>query len=200
MASEALQSAIDSVPAGRWAVGVSGGADSVALLSLLRKRSDVSLRVVHLDHQTRGDASAQDARFVEMLAKQWEIPFEIARLDQVMPEIPDPPKNRSALFRAARLALFRRVVSDHNLAGVILGHHADDQAETILLRLLRGSSYTGLAGMSPRTTIGGLVVLRPMLDVPRAALRAHLHDLEQTWRDDQSNLSAQYARNRIRVL
>lgn len=200
MASEALQSAIDSVPAGTWAVGVSGGADSVALLSLLRKRSDLSLRVVHLDHQTRGGASTEDARFVEMLAKQWAIPCDVDRLDQVVPEIPDPPKNRSALFRAARLALFRRVVSVHNLAGVILAHHADDQAETILLRLLRGSSYTGLAGMSPRTTIGGLTILRPMLDVSRQALREHLRDLGQTWREDQSNLSAQYVRNRVRLV
>jgi tRNA(Ile)-lysidine synthetase-like protein len=200
MASEALQSAIDLVPAGRWAVGVSGGADSVALLALLRKRSDLSLRAVHLDHQTREGASAEDAGFVEMLAKQWRIPCDMARLDQVLPETPEPPKNRSALFRAARLALFRRVVSAHKLGGVILAHHADDQAETILLRLLRGSSYTGLAGMSARTTIGGLTILRPLLDVPQQALREHLRDLGQAWREDASNLSPHYARNRVRVV
>src|SRR2546423_845701 len=83
-----------SGPAGMWAVAVSGGADSVALLSLLRKRSDLSLRVVHLDHQTRAGASSEDARFVEALAKKWEIPCDIARLDQVVPDISDPPKNR----------------------------------------------------------------------------------------------------------
>ena len=200
MSGEALQSALDSVPAGSWAGGVSGGADSVALLSLLRTRSDVSLRVVHLDHQTRQGASAEDARFVQMLAKQWGVPCEVARLDQVMSEISDTPKNRSALFRAARLALFRRVVSERRLVGVLLAHHADDQAETILLRLLRGSGYTGLAGMSARTTIGELVILRPMLDVSRQALRDHLREIGQTWREDQSNRSMQYARNRVRLL
>lgn len=200
MASEALQSAIESVPAGMWAVGVSGGADSVAVLSLLRKHSDLALRVVHLDHQTRGGASAEDARFVKALARQWGLSSDIARLDEVVPEIRDAPKNRSALFRAARLTLFRRVVSAHNLHGVILAHHADDQAETILLRLLRGSSYTGLGGMSPRTTIGGLLVLRPMLGVSRQALREHLREIGQTWREDESNVSSRYARNRVRLL
>jgi tRNA(Ile)-lysidine synthetase-like protein len=200
MAGEALQFAIKSVPAGAWAVGVSGGADSVALLSLLRNRSDLSLRVVHLDHQTRGDASSEDARFVQMLANQWGIPCDIERLDQVVNDISDRPKNRSALFRAARLALFRRVVSAHDLRGVILAHHADDQAETILLRLLRGSSYAGLAGMSARTTIGGLVILRPLLALSRQALREHLRESGQTWREDESNKSARYARNRVRFL
>src|SRR5256885_736682 len=159
--------AIATVPPGKWAVGVSGGADSVALLSLLRSRADLSLRVVHLDHQTRDGASEADAIFVATLAGEWNLPCDVEQLDHVMPSLARPPKNRSARFRAARLAMFRQVVLEHQLDGVILAHHADDQAETILLRLLRGSGYSGLAGMSARTSIGGMITLRPLLNVRR---------------------------------
>ena len=189
---QAIQSAIEAIPAGRWAVGVSGGADSVALLSLLRGRADLSLVVAHLDHQTRAGASAEDARFVQMLASEWNLPFEMARLEDVIGGVSDPPKNRSAQFCAARLAFFRRVVMEHGLAGVILAHHSDDQAETVLLRLLRGSGFAGLAGMSGRSVVGGLTILRPLLGAPRESLREHLRGIGQAWREDQSNQSPQY--------
>jgi tRNA(Ile)-lysidine synthase len=193
-----LSSAVQPVPAGAWAVGVSGGADSVALLSLLRQRADLSLRVVHLDHQTRQGQSALDAKFVEELSRRWNLPCDIAKLDEILPSVSSPPKNRSARFRAARLALFRRVVDSHGLFGVILAHHAEDQAETILLRLLRGSGFSGLRGMSRRSVVGGLTILRPLLGARRAQLREHLQSLGQTWREDESNQSLAYARNRVR--
>jgi tRNA(Ile)-lysidine synthase len=81
---------------------------------------------------------------------------------------------------------------------VILAHHADDQAETIFQRMLRGSGANGLAGMSRRTTIGGLTILRPLLGIRRAKLRAHLRSMNQPWREDSSNASDCYLRNRIR--
>src|SRR6476620_3691953 len=105
-----LFSAVKTVPAGAWAVGVSGGADSVALLSLLRQRADLSLRVVHLDHQARPGASAADAKFVQAIARQWDLPCEVATYDAIAPSIDELPKNRSARFRAARLSFFCRVV------------------------------------------------------------------------------------------
>ena len=134
-------SAVESVPPGAWAVGVSGGADSVALLSLLRMRADLSLRVVHLDHQTRGGASADDAKFATELARRWNLPCDLATLEQVLPEIHQPPKNRSARFRVARLATFRRVVEAYGLHGVILAHHAQDQAETMLAAALAARDF-----------------------------------------------------------
>jgi tRNA(Ile)-lysidine synthase len=193
-----LQNAIQCVPPGAWAVGVSGGADSVTLLSLLRLRGDLSLRVVHLDHQTRGDASTGDARFVEQLAARWQLPCTLARRDEIEPTLHNPPANRSALYRAVRLALFRRVVREHSMSGVVLAHHSDDQAETIFQRLLRGSGYAGLAGMSPCTDMNGLTILRPMLSVTRAAVREHLQKQKIAWREDASNDSDQYLRNRLR--
>ena len=200
MAHPLLQSAIDSVPPGPWAVGVSGGADSVALLSLLRGRRDLQLTVVHLDHETRGGASAADAEFVRNLCDGWRIPCEIATLSSVEPELPRQPKNLSSRWRFARLALYRRVAQSRGLRGVILAHHADDQAETIFHRLVRGSGPAGLGGMTPQTTLSGLTVLRPLLGIPRKALRAYLTSQGQAWREDASNASPRYARSRIRRL
>jgi len=190
---------VSQIPAGRWAVAVSGGADSVALLRLLRDRSDVELIAVHLDHQTRGDESAADSQFVAELCARLNVPCETARRDRLEPTASNLPKNRSARFRALRIALFRAVVKSENLDGVLVAHHADDQAETILLRVLRGSGYRGLGGMSPRAAIGGVRVVRPLLAVRRDALRKFLSSIGQDWREDSSNRSPKYLRNRVRA-
>ena len=200
MPEPSLQSAIESVPAGAWGVGVSGGADSVALLSLLRTRPDLSLVVVHLDHETRGGASAEDARFVKALAERHRLPCVVATRSEIEPGISPLPSNISAKYRAVRFELFCRVVRERRLDGVILAHHADDQAETVLHRLLRGAGPAGLGGMSPRRTLGDLLVLRPLLAVRRDALRAYLKSTGEAWREDESNASLEYARNRARAL
>jgi tRNA(Ile)-lysidine synthase len=192
--------AAQAVPAGAWAVAVSGGADSVALLELLRHRSDLSLHVVHLDHETRAGESAADAAFVRQLATRCGVPCTIALRSQVETGASELPGNLSSRYRVARLKLFRRVVADEKLDGVIVAHHVGDQAETILLRLLRGSGPAGLTGMAPRTVIGGLTILRPLLSVRGEALRALLRERGIAWRDDASNQSPLQKRNRIRAL
>jgi tRNA(Ile)-lysidine synthetase-like protein len=183
---------------GRWAIAVSGGADSVALLLLLHGRPEISLHVIHLDHQTRGQASTDDAAFVAALADKLAIPATILRRDQIEPEMGPLPKNPSARYRAIRLELFRRVVEREKLDGVMLAHQADDQAETILLRLLRGSGPMGLVGMKDRRQIGGLTIVRPLLSIRRSELREFLVQRGQDWREDASNASDKYARNRVR--
>jgi tRNA(Ile)-lysidine synthase len=193
-----LVQAVASVPAGRWAVGVSGGADSVALLLLLCDRPELSLHVVHLDHQTRGGMSTEDAAFVRELSESRGLRCTIPLLESVEAGIVNLPANPSARYRAARMALFRQVVADQHLSGVILAHHADDQAETVLHRLIRGAGPMGLAGMSPDAQIGGLRILRPLLDVRREQLRRKLQEVGQTWREDASNESDKYLRNRLR--
>src|SRR5512133_2495346 len=117
-----LVQAVAHIPAGGWAVGVSGGADSVALLSLLRRRIDLSLQVVHLDHQTRGQASTDDAAFVEQLSRAWNLPATLARRSEIEAGLTELPANPSARYRALRLELFRRVVGRGGLQGVILAH------------------------------------------------------------------------------
>jgi tRNA(Ile)-lysidine synthase len=185
-------------PPGRWGVAVSGGADSVALLLLLHGRPGIWLHVVHLDHQTRGQASTDDAAIVAALAGKLAIPATVLRRDQIEPGMRPLPKNPSARYRAVRLELFRRVVESEQLDGVVLAHQADDQAETILLRLLRGSGAMGLAGMKGRRQIGGLTITRPLLSIRRLELREFLVQRGQDWREDASNESDKYARNRVR--
>ena len=97
------------------------------------------------------------------------------------------------------MAFFQQVVAERNLGGVILAHHADDQAETALQRLLRGSGFEGLCGMAPVWQLGALRVLRPLLNIGRVDLRAHLASIGQAWREDPTNASDKYLRNRLRV-
>jgi tRNA(Ile)-lysidine synthase len=186
------------VPAGRWGVAVSGGADSVALLRLLAARADLALHVVHLDHQTRAGASATDAQFVRELAASLGLPATVALRQTIEDGLGAIAANPSARYRAARLELFRTVTARETLQGVILAHHADDQAETVLQRLIRGSAAAGLAGMSVRTSIGDLTLLRPLLCIRGSELRALLVQIGQVWREDASNESDDYLRNRLR--
>ncbi len=196
--AEPLLAAIGKLPPGRWGVGVSGGADSVALLRLLRDRADVTCHVIHLNHQTRGEASDGDAGFVRDLANQLGMDATVSTRADVEHLVTRPPSNLSAHYRMLRLALFRQTVEREGLQGVALAHHADDQAETSLHRLLRGSACGGLGAMRSHTIIGGLHVHRPLLGVSREGLRDYLAMLEQPWREDASNQSAAYARNRLR--
>ena len=199
-----LTDAIDIVPAGAWAVGVSGGADSIGLLTLLNDRlaarGDLRLHVVHLDHETRAGQSTVDADFVQSLAARWQLPctrttlsaVEAANLGSAI------PANLSARHRAARQRLYQQVVTAHELQGVILAHHADDQAETVFQRLARGAGFIGLGGMKVRATVRQLRIMRPLLQVPGAGLRALLQERGIAWREDASNASPKYQRNRIR--
>ena len=198
MASPPLDDATASVPPGRWAVGVSGGADSVALLLLLCRRPDLSLTVVHLNHEMRGPNSHGDEAFVVSLCNRLGVPVVTRRLSEL--KLTDLPNNPSARFRAARLALFREVVRRERLDGVLLAHHGDDVAETTLQRLLRGGGVRGLAALRPRASVGGLLVVRPLLRVRRNDLRQLLTRQGQSWREDSSNSSPRYQRNRVRLL
>ncbi len=110
------------------------------------------------------------------------------------------PTNRSARYRALRHEAFRRVVAENNLHGVVLAHHADDQAETVLHRLIRGSGPAGLAAMRETSHVSGLIILRPLLHLRANQLRRFLAERGQPWREDASNASDHYFRNRLRRL
>jgi tRNA(Ile)-lysidine synthase TilS/MesJ len=106
--------------------------------------------------------------------------------------------NRSARYRAARLELYGRVIREQHLSGVLVAHHADDQAETVLLRLLRGTNYQSLKAMEKRSYVGEVAIVRPLLEVRRLKLREHLRSVGQDWREDSSNSDDVYGRNRVR--
>lgn len=197
-ANSDLQLAIAAVPAGQWAVGVSGGADSVALLTLLKQRADLSLHVVHLNHELRGADSDGDADFVAALAERVSLPATIVRRSDVKLDL--KINNKSASLRQARLAMYADVVDRHHLHGVLLAHHQDDQIETVLHRLLRGSGYRGLCGMAESQRVAGVELRRPLLNVPREDLRQQLRAINQSWREDSSNAADTQRRNRLRKL
>ncbi|MEI6674146.1 MAG: tRNA lysidine(34) synthetase TilS [Verrucomicrobiota bacterium] len=187
-------------PRRRWLVGVSGGADSVALLHLLVRAGWRHLVVCHLDHRLRGRASTEDGRFVQKLAATLDLPVEIQRLD-VAQLARDRGESLETAARWARHEFFAACAKQHRCHRVILAHHADDQAETLLWNLLRGSH--GLKGMHTEQRIVteagvALQISRPLLGLRRAELRAWLTANRLRWREDASNGEAVATRNRLR--
>jgi tRNA(Ile)-lysidine synthase len=177
-------------------IGLSGGADSTALLDLLANLPDMPLRLIaaHLNHCLRSADSDVDEAFCRALAERYMIPFESRRID-VQGYADDNALNLEDAGRRARIAFFDELLAVHQASAVALAHHADDQAETVLMRLLRGSGLTGLSGMSYRNSRG---YVRPMLGITRAEIEAHLLARGLTWREDASNLDRTFLRNRIR--
>ncbi len=176
----------------RVAVGLSGGADSVALLLLLRERDGGGVAAIHVNHGIRGAEADEDERFCRDLCREKDIPLRVVRLDLG----PDCSEDRA---RAARYEALRAVCAEEGIERLALAHHRDDQAETLLLRLIRGSGAGGLSAMAPETRWCGLTILRPLLDTSRAELRQWLLDRGQEWREDPSNADPRYLRNRVRA-
>jgi len=179
-------------------VGVSGGPDSIALLhiiSRLQTEADLHLTVAHLDHSLRPE-SAQDAQFVERNAKAWGLEYVIERAD-VKALAENEKLSIEEAGRLARYNLFARLGST-----VAVAHHADDQAETVLMHFLRGSGLAGLRGMRPstqqRTANGPLTVIRPLLEVTRADIEAYVAQHQLEFVVDASNADQTYFRNRLR--
>jgi tRNA(Ile)-lysidine synthase len=176
-------------------VGVSGGADSVALLHIIKElapRLQVNVLAVHLDHLLR-DEAGEDAAFVQVLARGWDIPVFVgyARVDVLARRWKIGVEEAG---RRCRYALFHQLCLQTGASRIAVAHQADDQAETILLNLLRGSGPAGLAGMQPRSG----VLIRPLLELTRDETEGYCRSLGINWRDDPSNRSADFLRNRVR--
>ncbi len=180
----------------RVGVAVSGGADSVALLQLLHRLRDelgVTLKVVHFNHVLRGAESEADVVFVSQLADALELEFLAARED-VRAEATRQGWNLEDAARRMRYAFFDRVISEGKATHIAVAHTADDQAETLLAHLIRGTGPTGLAGIYP---VAGAIV-RPLLGTRREILREYLRANDQGWREDSSNRDIRRTRARIR--
>ena len=188
----------------RVAVAVSGGADSVALLRLLlelRQELGIVLSVAHLNHQLRGADAERDAAFVAELAQRHGLEFNLAARD-VRGYAAKYKLGLEAAGRRLRYAFFRELVDERKADKVATAHTLDDQAETVLLKLLRGSWLRGLAGIHPRlrTRDGRDWVVRPLLGTSRREVEAYLQRLSQPWCEDLSNQDRRFRRNRVRQL
>ncbi|MGC2419324.1 MAG: tRNA lysidine(34) synthetase TilS, partial [Candidatus Acidiferrales bacterium] len=183
-------------PGDRVGVAVSGGADSVALLRLLdglRQRLGITLIVIHFDHCLRGAESDADAGFVSELARRLALDIVVDRED-VAAAAAKHKWNLEDAARRLRYAFFERVVKEGKATRIAVAHTADDQAETVLAHLLRGSGPAGLAGIYP---VAGAIV-RPLLWCRREILRKYLRELKQDWREDATNRDVRRMRARIR--
>jgi tRNA(Ile)-lysidine synthase len=193
----------------RVGVAVSGGADSVALLRLLlelRREIGVVVSVVHFNHQLRGEESDEDQRFVGELARTHKLEFH-GESGDVKARAAAARLSLETAARAMRYEYFRRLLREGMVNRIATGHTLDDQAETVLLRVVRGAGTRGLAGIYPKLLVSGergrksgrrSAIVRPLLGVRRSQLESFLEELNQAWREDGSNRDLRHARNRVR--
>ena len=187
-------------------VAVSGGPDSMALLTVLRRLSSLralgySLCVAHLDHSLRGEESQADAAFVRAAAERLGLPLATASAD-----VPAYAReHKLSVEDAARRERYRflaAVAEERGVTKIATGHTADDQAETVLQRILRGTGLRGLRAIRPRRRAGAdseLLIVRPLLRVGRTEVLEYLECQEIGYRTDSSNLDPDFTRNRIRT-
>ncbi len=181
-------------------VGVSGGADSVCLLLILEhlsKNMQFRVEAVHVEHGIRGNESLEDAAFVEDLCRHLQLP-----LHQVSVDVPAYSKamgmGLEEAARHLRYEAFVKLAKERN-AKIALAHHMEDNAETVLFQMLRGSSLTGLCGMQPiRVDEHGITYLRPLLSIHRKQIEDFLESSEIAYRVDSTNAQLDYSRNYIR--
>ncbi len=188
----------------RLAVGVSGGADSVALLRALTAQSrelGLVVHAAHLHHGLRGDEADADLEFVRGLAEKLGVPLHEARVDTAVEALAANGKAAESIEEAARrlrYGWFRALMAARTVDAVATAHTRDDQAETVLAKFLRGAWTEGLAGIHPVVELAEGRILRPLLDTGRVEIEAYLRALGQDWREDSSNRSLTFTRNRIR--
>jgi tRNA(Ile)-lysidine synthase len=181
----------------RVIVGVSGGPDSVALLCILnslKREFKLNLHIAHLDHQLRAE-SRRERQFVESLAGKLQLPFSAAKVN-----IGKIAKKGSLeeIAREERLNFFLSLAKKLGADKIALGHNQDDQAETVLMRLIRGTGLLGLGSILPKRNIGKLVIIRPLIEIPRKAIDSYLNRKRIKPCLDLSNRETVYFRNRVR--
>ncbi len=182
----------------RVLVAVSGGPDSVALLHLLcawQSQLNLALHVIHMNHGLRGEESEADADFVQTLCQELDVPCNMQRLNLQLEIQTRKGQSIQSLARDLRYAAFTQVAHEHDLTKVALGHTSDDQAETVLMWMLRGAGSVGLSGMP---AFRAPYFIRPLLGVLRVEIEAYLKKNQWPYRMDSSNASPKYRRNRIR--
>lgn len=184
----------------RLLVACSAGADSMALLHYLyceQKSLGVSVAAVHVNHMLRGEDSEGDRRFVESFCKERGIPVYAANIP--IPEILEAERgNMQAVCRRERYAYFKQIMLETNSSKLVVAHHADDQIESVLMALIRGSHDIGMQGIKRRRSFANGELVRPFLSITRADILEYLQKYNQQYREDSSNKKDSYTRNRMR--
>lgn len=178
-------------------VGVSGGIDSVVLLHAL-KELGIRVAAAHVDHGLRGEESRGDALFVRELAETWQIPFYTKEFD-VHAYAEERKLSTQVAAREVRYGYLTELAQSIGARKIATAHHADDQAETVLMRIVRGTSIRGVAGIPLRREERGIEVVRPLLEVWRSEIEAYANERNIPHREDSSNASIKYLRNKIRL-
>ena len=189
---QSLRARLRPLPEEKSLVGLSGGADSVALLTMLHEMPGADIEAVHINHGLRGAESDGDERFVRDLCKEMGVPLWVRRVDL-------GSRRDENTAREARYAAYDQILKERGIRCLVLAHQRDDQAETVMMRLLRGVGPDGLRGMQRSETWRGYVLLRPMLDLSGSELREALRERGISWREDRTNQETDYFRNRIRL-
>lgn len=179
-------------------VGLSGGADSVCLFLLLlslSKKMDFNVEAIHVEHGIRGEESKQDASFVERLCGEYQVPLTMVHID-VLTYAKEHGLGVEEAARILRYDAFLKNCKKHSK--IALAHHMDDDAETVLFQMARGSGVTGLCGILPVREEKDLTYIRPLLPVSRQEIENFLYEEGQVYRIDSTNEDIIYSRNRIR--
>lgn len=184
-------------------VAVSGGPDSVALMHILKHLAgepELGLRLVcaHVNHGFRGAESERDAEFVRDISHQLGIPFELGSFD-IPAYMEQSGKGAQVAAREKRYEFLHDVARRYGASKIALAHHADDQAETVMMRILRGSGPSGLAGMRVKRREKNVELIRPLLRIYKTELVQACHSNGIEYVTDSSNLSVKYARNAVRL-
>lgn len=194
---------------GWWAAGqtvvvaVSGGPDSMALLHILWRMAQAQAKpqrliAAHVNHRFRGAEAEAEAELVQQTASAWGISYEAAVID-VPRFIEETGMNAQAAARVKRYEFLRQVATRNGAQRLFLGHHADDQAETILMRVMRGTGVSGLAGIPYRRTENNLELIRPLLRITKETLIAYCERNGVPFATDSSNGHRHYFRNTVRL-
>jgi tRNA(Ile)-lysidine synthase len=191
-------------PGDRVCVAISGGADSTALLMLLHAANafpknalGIGLSAVHINHTLRGSESSADQTFVAELCDRLAIPLTIHSVDTAA----HAATYRQTIEEAARnlrYAAFETLLKERSATHILTAHTLDDQAETVLMKFLRGAWLEGLSAIAPEIPLPHGKILRPLLHTRRDDLRAFLRAQSQPWREDSSNSDEAFTRNRLR--
>ena len=179
-------------------VGVSGGPDSICLLHALhqiRHEYKIEIAAAHINHMLRGEAAEQDVHYVEEFCKRLTIPIFVKNID--IREMAQEKKiSEEVAGREVRYGFFFEIAQKVGAARIAVAHNLNDQAETVLMRFIRGTGLEGLAGISPIRSDG---VIRPLLEVPRGLIEEYCHQYDLKPRTDETNFQAVYTRNKLRL-